>query len=101
MESNEKVPCRTPTQGRDGVTSIPRWKFDIVRTAILETVKSAGSDGAAFSNLPAAVGAQLSSDEREKLGSLGWHVTTVKLELEVRGEIVRLPGSPQRLILSA
>lgn len=37
-----------------------------------------------------AVGAELSPDQLERLGKLGWHVVTVKLELEVRGEIARL-----------
>jgi hypothetical protein len=36
-----------------------------------------------------AVGARLDADTLEKLGKLGWHVVTVKLEMEVRGEIAR------------
>ncbi len=52
-----------------------------------------------FKDLPAKVGERLTADQRAKLGSLGWHVTCVKLELEVRGEIARAPGKgPQKLI---
>jgi len=34
-----------------------------------------------------------------RLGSVGWHTTTVKLNMEVKGELQRLSGvNPQRLI---
>ncbi len=93
-----KVPCRTPAKGRDGVTNVPLWKFDTVRSAILDAVASAGSGGLPFSALPAAVSDRLSDADARDLGSLGWHVTTVKLELECRGELQRMKGiSPQRL----
>ncbi|MEM9599823.1 MAG: hypothetical protein AAF926_02250 [Pseudomonadota bacterium] len=95
-----KVACRTPAEGRDGVTHIPSWKFDCVRDAIRQMVGEAGSEGLRFSDLRDAVANRLGHDQRATLGSLGWHVTTVKLELEVRGEIARLPGTPQRLVLN-
>lgn len=91
----EKVACRTPAEGRDGVTNIPKWKFDAVQAAILKAV---GDDGLPFSELNEAVKRHLDEKDYHRLGSLGWHVTTVKLEMEVRGEIERLPGSgPQRI----
>ena len=94
MATEDKVACRTPTAGRDGAVNIPKWKFDAVRRAILD----ATAEPIAFADLPAAVGARLTEDERARLGSLGWHVTSVKLEMEVRGEIERSPGrGPQRL----
>jgi len=55
--------------------------------------------GLAFAELPGAVEASLSDDERARLGSVAWYTTAVKLELEVRGELRRLPGvRPQRLV---
>ena len=93
-----KVPCRTPAEGRDGVTNIPAWKFDAVRAAILGAVGQSGTEGLPFSALKDAVAERLASDTLSALGSLPWHVTTVKLELECRGELRRMPGhSPQRL----
>lgn len=98
---SDKVPCRTPAKGRDGVTNIPRWKFDLMRTHILAILGQAGPKGFAFADLSAAVGARLLDDERRALGSIGWHVTTVKLELEVAGEVLRIAGpGPQRLALT-
>ena len=101
MAEQERVACRTPAQGRDGVTRVPRWKFDLLRRLILEVVGQAGQDGARFSDLAGAVKTRLSAEERAALGSVGWHVTTVKLEMEVAGDLRRLPGSPQRLVLGA
>ena len=93
-----KVPCRTPAKDRDGVTNIPAWKFNTVRSAILDAVASAGPDGLPFSQLKSAVSERLSEPDARDLGSLGWHVTTVKLELECRNELQRMHGiSPQRL----
>ena len=60
---------------------------------------SSQDDGVEFKELPALVELELSDDERERLGSLIWYVTTVKLDLEVRGEVERVDGaSPQRLL---
>ena len=89
-QDDTKVECRTPTEGRSGTTSIPAWKFDAVRTAVLDAVVAAGPEG---------LRGRLAEDVLGRLGSVGWHVTTVKLEMEVRGEIARLPGSPQRLVV--
>lgn len=95
MTAEGKIACRTPAEGRDGVTNLPTWKFDAVRDAIL----SVCAEETPFKELPAKVAERLNPDQCAKLGSLGWHVTTVKLELEVRGEIARVPGArPQKLI---
>jgi hypothetical protein len=55
--------------------------------------------GLRFRELPARVARRIPAAQRRALGSISWYVTTVKLELEVRGEIRRLPGvSPQALV---
>lgn len=91
----DKVACRTPAEGRDGVTNIPAWKFDLLRGTIREVLADAPIR---FSELKDAVGTRLSAEDLGKLGSLGWHVTTVKLEMEVRGEIMRLDAKgPQQI----
>lgn len=94
-----KIECRTPTKGRDGVTRIAKWKYDCVHAAILQAVRSAGPDGFAFSDLKECVRKALSPDQLKDLGSLGWYVTTVKLNMEVEGDIARLPVTPQRLVV--
>lgn len=60
-----------------------------------------GLDGIAFADLSNAIQRKLSDRDLSNLGSLGWHVTTIKLEPEVNGEIAKISGvSPQRLCLA-
>ncbi|MGR3542186.1 MAG: DUF6958 family protein [Hasllibacter sp.] len=94
--SEGRTRCRTPAGGPGG-TAIPSWKFDALRTAIRD-VLAGGSMKQAEMGPPVA--ARLDADALGRLGSLGWHLTTVRLEMEVRGEIERLPGSPVRLRLA-
>ena len=91
-----RVLCQTPTPGKRG-TRIARWKYDAVRAAILKVVP-ADEDGVEFRSLAGLVEKALSETDLERLGSASWYTTTVKLDLEVRGEIERIPGSkPQRI----
>ena len=95
LTGSERVACRTPSPDRPGETRIPKWKFDLVRKAILDEL---GQGSAAFGDLAELVGRRLGPQDLERLGSLGWHVTTVKLELEVRGEIRRLDGHRRQVL---
>ncbi len=98
MPDEPRTTCRTPTRGRDGVTNIPTWKYEAVRAAILAAVRDAGAEGLAFKELSGEVESRLAADDLARLGSVVWHVTTVKLNMEVEGELVRLEGrGPQRL----
>lgn len=95
LNPGECVSCRTPNvAGGEGVR-IPRWKFDLIRSVILAEL---GEHDVPFSELPERVGARLSADDLKRLGSLGWHAATVKLELEVRDEIRRLPGPGRQML---
>ena len=100
MRSNpydeDRVLCRTPSPGTTA-TRIPRWKYDAVRQAIRAAMSSNG-DTMMFRDLPGEVARALSGEERERLGSVSWYTTVVKLDLEARGELLRVPGAkPQRL----
>ncbi|MDJ0638293.1 MAG: hypothetical protein QNJ20_05625 [Paracoccaceae bacterium] len=96
----EKVTCRTPNA--DGTTRIPRWKFDAIRTAILHAIDEAGPEGLSFKQINDEVKARLSDYELDRLGSVGWHATSVKLEMEVAGDIARVVGvTPQRIVRAA
>jgi hypothetical protein len=90
--------CLTPTPGKQG-TRIDKWKYDALRRAIRKAVPK-NKTGVEFVRLPELVRSFLADDELKKLGSLMWYVTTVKLHLEVIGEIERVPGAkPQRIRL--
>jgi hypothetical protein len=92
----DKVLCRTPTPNKKP-HNIAKTKFDMVRRAILRVTPKRG-DGILFGDLSDLVKEELTPMELEDLGSVSWYVTTVKLELEVRGELERVPKVvPQRL----
>ena len=100
MTKGEKVLVETPTPGKQP-TRIDKWKYDLVREAILSVVP-AGETGVEFSQLAQMVESHLSREDLERLGSVSWYTTTVKLDMEVKGELERIPGSkPQRIRLSA
>jgi len=101
MPPEERTKCRTPAAGRDGVTRIPTWKYQAVRRAILAAIDAAGPEGLAFKELPGRVKALMDPSELARLGSVGWHCTTVKLNMEVEGEIARLPGTGAQRIVRA
>lgn len=100
MANEPRTPCRTPAAGRNGVTNIPTWKFDLLRRHILDIVGGAGPEGFPMASLSAVIAPRLTEDETGRLGKLGWHMMAVKLEMEVAGDLARLPKiTPQRMVL--
>jgi hypothetical protein len=82
-------------EGKQGI-NVSRQKYELVRAAILDTIYAAGE--ITFLQLFNDVIQRLSGDFD---GSIGWYITTVKLDLEARGLIERNTAtSPQRLRLA-
>lgn len=97
MADEERVVCETPTPGKKP-TRIHKWKYDLLRRIILEIVE--GTDGVEFRNLPGLIESRLSVEQRENLGSVSWYTVSVKLDMEVKGDIERVPrAKPQKLRL--
>ncbi len=90
MANDDKVLCETPSPGKQP-TRIERWKYDLLRSAILAELPEKG-EGVPFQELAGRIQSRISPAELERLGSIGWYTTTVKLDLEVKGEIERVPG---------
>ena len=84
----EMVTCQSPT-GR--TTQIPKWKYDLVRRAIVNVLPS-DEIGIMFRQLAPMVNCCITRDERRGLGSINYLTTTVKLDMEARGEIIRFEG---------
>ena len=92
----DKTLCETPTAGKNP-TRIDSWKYDLIAAAIMDVLPNT-SPGVPFKELPSLVGEKL-GDEREKIGSMAWYTTTVKLDLEVKGKIKQVDGlKPQHLM---
>lgn len=93
-------PEQSRIQYPDAAKSAPRIssaKYEAVKSAILQAV-SETETGILFRDLPERVSELMSTDQLANLGSVGWYTTTVKLDLEARGLIERVPGSnPRRL----
>ncbi|MFT3892866.1 MAG: hypothetical protein QM730_14635 [Anaerolineales bacterium] len=72
---------------------ISKEKYDIIRKAILSTLTE--KKEITFMNLSRAVEKEVNGTFD---GSVMWYVTTVKLDLEARGEIKRVPNSRPQLV---
>jgi len=89
----EKILTLHP-EGKKGA-NISRAKYDVMRQTILDIVGA--NEGVTFTEMTNAVEKKLTGNFD---GSIGWYATTVKLDLEARGELERIPGSsPQQLRL--
>ena len=88
----DRIMTLHPDPQKEGV-NIDRKKYEQIRSAILTALEEHGQ--LSFKELSNTVNQQLSGQFD---GSISWYVTTVKLDLEARGEVERIPGSkPQTL----
>ncbi|MFN8388115.1 MAG: hypothetical protein U0V48_06440 [Anaerolineales bacterium] len=79
-------------QKKQGV-NISRDKYDTIRKAIMSELRA--NKEMTFMKLSRAV----EKEVRGKFdGSVMWYVTTVKLDLEARGEVKRVPNSRPQLV---
>ena len=85
-----------PDPQKEGV-NIERDKYDQIKSAIFASLEEHGE--LSFTELSELVNQRLAGQFD---GSITWYVTTIKLDLEARGEIERIPGSkPQMLRVSS
>jgi hypothetical protein len=98
MRTRETVHCRNPDPDKRGM-NIPRWKFDVIRGAILG-VLAQNTAGVEFKRLSQLVRSHIPEHTVERLGSISWFTTVVKLHLETTAEIERIPGSKPQVVRS-
>jgi hypothetical protein len=95
-EVDEKILTRHPEPDKRGVR-IDKVKYDRIRESILYVLRARGE--ITFTDMAQAVSQRL---EAEFEGSIPWYVVTVKLDLEARQIIERVPKTrPERLRLVA
>ena len=73
--------------------NISREKYEMIRKAILCVLEE--KKEITFMNLSRAVEKEVNGNFE---GSVTWYVTTVKLDMEARGEIRRVPNSRPQLV---
>ena len=88
-----KDTIRTLHPAKKQGVKISKEKYDIIRKAILSTMNR--QKEISFKNLSRAVEKEVNGSFD---GSVMWYVTTVKLDLEARGEVKRVPNSRPQLI---
>ena len=89
---NELIQTLHPDPSKQGVR-IEKDKYDTMRETILLNLKQLGA--VTFTELSTVVEHQLSGRFD---GSVMWYFTTVKLDLEARGELRRVPKSKPQLV---
>lgn len=92
MASEELFLTIHPELAKQSV-SIDKAKYNVMREAILENLRLYGS--MTFTQLGALVEDQLQNNFD---GSVMWYFATVKLDLEARGEIRRVPKTKPQMI---
>lgn len=98
MKSNDNLVGMTERiktlhpEGKKGV-NIEKAKYDKMKKAIISSLK--GVESISFKNLGQVVRERLTKDFE---GSIGWYYTTVKLDLEARGIIERVPNTRPQLL---
>ena len=84
---------KTLHPGKKQGVNISREKYDTIRKAIMSELRA--NKEMTFMKLSRAV----EKTVRGKFdGSVMWYVTTVKLDLEARGEVKRVPNSRPQLV---
>ena len=73
--------------------NISKEKYEMIREAILSTLQA--HKEITFMNLSRAVEKEVNGNFE---GSVTWYVTTVKLDLEARGKVKRVPNSRPQLV---
>lgn len=90
------------TLNPDGTTSgtrIRRDVYDLLREHLLAVVPD-DAEGVALADVTKTLGERLAHVSFNAKGSVTWYTMAVKLDLEGRGRIERVPGKgPQRLRL--
>jgi hypothetical protein len=92
MDADEFILALNPDPTKHGVR-LERRKYDLIRAVILGNLREYGP--MTFTELGELLEEQL---HEEFDGSVMWYYTTVKLDLEARGELRRVPKSKPQLM---
>jgi hypothetical protein len=93
---NEKVQLKHP-QGKKPI-SMSKERYNLLKPAVLRYLRTKGE--ATFSELSSAIEKDFKTKRQTFQGSLRWHLEWVKLDLEARKVIRRVPNtSPQEYMI--
>lgn len=93
---NEKMRLKHPRGKKP--TSMSKEKYNLLKPAVLKYLRAKGE--ATFSELSTAIQKDFKTRRQTFQGSLPWHLEWVKLDLEARRLIKRVPDtSPQKYLI--
>ena len=93
---DQKVRLKHP-QGKKPI-SMSKEKYDLLKPVVLKYLRAKGK--ATFSEISSAVRKEFKTSGTKFQGSLPWHLEWVKLDLEARKVIKRVPDtSPQEYMI--
>ncbi len=95
MNQSEMFQALHPDPSKNG-TRVTKATYEAYRAALLQVIPAA-AEGIPFVELSEAVTPHLSQELLDNT-SPGWWVTTVKLDLEARGLIERIPGAGKQRV---
>lgn len=94
---NEKVQLKHP-HGKKPI-SMSKEKYNLLKPAVLKYLRTKGE--ATFSEISSAIEKDFKTKGQTFQGSLPWHLEWVKLDLEARKVIGRVPNtSPQEYMIA-
>jgi hypothetical protein len=93
--NSEKFQTLHPDPAKRGV-NIARSKYDQMRAALLQILSEHETIG--FSEAMKEIEKRLAGKFD---GKIGWYYVSVKLDMEARGELIRLPGSGKQMMRKA
>ena len=94
---NEKIQLKHP-EGKKAV-SISKEKYDLLRPAVLKCLRTKGE--ATLGEISRAITKDFKTRGKRFEGSLAWYLEWVKLDLEARKMIRRVPStSPQLYVIA-
>lgn len=93
--TNEMMEALHPDPTKNG-TRVTKATYEIYRDALLKVIPTT-KDGIQFMDLSKEVAPHVPAEVAENT-SIGWWTTTVKLDLEARGVVERVPGKGRQRV---
>jgi hypothetical protein len=95
MAEQEKIRTLHPDPNKRGV-NIEKRKYDQMHAAIVQVLSEHAEIGftAAMEIIEERLGGKFE-------GKIGWYYVSVKLDMEARGELIRLPGNGKQMMRKA
>ncbi len=93
--SEDMIETLHPDPAKQGAR-VTKATYEVYRDALLRVIPDS-AEGVEFVSLSSAVAEKIPAEVRDST-SPGWWTTTVKLDLEARGMIERLPGNGRQRV---